>query len=98
MLEQLTIDGIGEETANIASPPKEFFKLLSEAVVELRFPERHLCNVLCAHEILVPFTRGTEGAGCDTSDSKSFGVAATCDWRLFFKQFSYRHPFVVVFG
>jgi hypothetical protein len=56
MLEQLSVDGIGEEAANIASPPKEFFKLLSKAVVELRFPERHLCNVLWAHETLVPLT------------------------------------------
>src|SRR6266403_5125106 len=55
MLEQLSIDGIGEEAANIASPLKEFFKLLSKAVVELRFPERHLCNVLWAHETLVSF-------------------------------------------
>src|SRR5260370_41859960 len=56
MLEQLRVDGIGEEAANIASPPKEFFKLLSKAVVELRFRERQLSNVLWSHETLVSST------------------------------------------
>jgi len=45
MLKQSSIDRIGAKAANIASPFKEFFKLLAKRFAEFWFAKRHLGDI-----------------------------------------------------